>query len=293
MPRDFAERIKRVRTAFDNRVRMSSSVAAAAAIDRLARGPAGGRRLAVNNHHHHRSHLQRQAQQKGRLALASVASIAAPEAGLHRSLVRRGADRPQVGDHRRPLRSQVSPMAPRSYFVPLREILIDSISVLLKTLTTPRKWAFLNLSSPPTPLSHQTFSQFNTQVLASNEHLSFIFKRLCFLVPILFPRVFTSFSSGYLLQRIVQLAHRRAVDGGGRRVGIGLGRTRIRTPARRESDPAREIQQLRARHRWVLERNARGTTSGKNIRQRPVFTNLISPRRPKAPLNIRATFLLN
>lgn len=50
------------------------------------------------------------------------------------------------------------------------------------------------------------------------------------------------FSSGNLLQRTVQFAHRCAMDGGGRRMGIGLRRTRIRTPARRESDPPREIQ---------------------------------------------------
>lgn len=97
-------------------MRMSSSVTAAATIDHLARGPAGGRRFVVNNHHHHRSHLQRQAQQKGRMALASVASIIAPKARVYRSLVWRGADRPQVGDHRRPLYSQVSLIFPQIDF---------------------------------------------------------------------------------------------------------------------------------------------------------------------------------
>lgn len=87
---------------------MSSSVTEAAAIDRFAKGPAEGWRLAINDHHHHRSHLQWQAQQKGRVALAGVPSVIAPETRFYRSLVRRCADRSQVGDHRRPLHSQVS-----------------------------------------------------------------------------------------------------------------------------------------------------------------------------------------
>lgn len=93
---------------------MSSSVTAAATIDRLAGGPAGGWRLVVNDYHHHRPHLQRQAQQKGRVALAGVPSVVASEAGFYRPLVRRSADRPQVGDHRRTLHSQVSLIFPQN-----------------------------------------------------------------------------------------------------------------------------------------------------------------------------------
>lgn len=104
--------------ALDNRMRMSGSVAEAASIDCLGEGPritAKGQRLVlVDDHRHrhyydHRSHLQRQTQQKGRLALAGVPSVAASKTGLHRSLVRRCADRSQMGDHRRSLHSQVSP----------------------------------------------------------------------------------------------------------------------------------------------------------------------------------------
>lgn len=103
--RDQCENIKQTQAASDNRVRMSSSVTEAAAIDCLAEGPsaAGRRRLVVDDHHHHRPHLQRQAQPEGRVALAGVPSAVAPETGLHRPLVRRCADRPQVGDHRRAL----------------------------------------------------------------------------------------------------------------------------------------------------------------------------------------------
>lgn len=71
-----------------------------------------------------------------------------------------------------------------------------------------------------------------------------IFKRVL-LVRTVFFQVFTLcfvFSSGYLLQRIVQFTYRCTMDGGGRRMGIGFRRTRIRPFARRESDPSREIQ---------------------------------------------------
>lgn len=106
--RDQCGSIKQIQAASDNRVRMSSSVTETAAIDRFAEGPAEGRRLSVNDHHHHRSHLQWQTQQKGRVALAGVPSVVASETRFYRSLVRRCADRSQVGNHRRPLHTQVS-----------------------------------------------------------------------------------------------------------------------------------------------------------------------------------------
>jgi len=87
---------------------MSSSVAEAAAIDCLVEDPSEGWRLVVDDHHHHRPHLQWQAEPEGRMALAGIPAVVAPETGLYWSLVRRCADRPQVGDHRRPLHSQVS-----------------------------------------------------------------------------------------------------------------------------------------------------------------------------------------
>lgn len=101
--------------ALDNRVRMSGSVAEAAALDRVTgdhqpEDAEAERRVVVllGDYHHHRAHLQRQAQQKGLVALAGVPAAAAPETRLHRPLVRRCADRSQMGDHRRPLRTQVS-----------------------------------------------------------------------------------------------------------------------------------------------------------------------------------------
>lgn len=91
---------------------MSGSVAEAAALDRRADGsrPGSARRRSrvFNDHHYDRTHLQWQAQQKRRVALASVSAVTTSEIGLHRALVRRCADRSQVGDHCRSLHSQVS-----------------------------------------------------------------------------------------------------------------------------------------------------------------------------------------
>lgn len=97
-------------------MRMPGSVTEAASIDRLIEDPRitiKGRHLVLVDDHRHCyyydywSHLQRQTQQKGCVALAGVPSVVTSKTGLHRSLVRGCADRSEMGDHRRPLRSQL------------------------------------------------------------------------------------------------------------------------------------------------------------------------------------------
>lgn len=131
--------------ALDNRMRMSGSVAEATAIDSSAQGPRttdkGRCLILVNDHGHrhhydHRSHLQRQTQQEGRVALAGVPSVVASKTRLHRSLVRWCADRSQMGNHRRSLHSQVSPRrVSRNFTIVVDLVLIfQNFDIFLKEL---------------------------------------------------------------------------------------------------------------------------------------------------------------
>lgn len=89
---------------------MSSSLAQTAASS--SAGSEGGEEFFVGRKKEYRdddgANLQREAEQKGFLALAGLSSASASEIGLHRPLVRRRTHRAHVGRHCCSLYSQVS-----------------------------------------------------------------------------------------------------------------------------------------------------------------------------------------